>query len=325
MVDHAGPRERGQHGSDASPASPFRRFLPDIDHRTAGEILAHPEFSRMRRFYIVRTMARYDVANFPGKLQSAAYRVAAIASIVCRHAAYEAEDRATWPTLAHVKASVATFSLSSARQIDSFVARLVETGHVALERVPTDGRLRLLRPTERLLDWDRAVMEAYYESLQILYPEPGYGMALAQDPHFHLTQRRVSTRYFSQVAAFMHENTDLLPFHGMYQAVHMLMTIANLGADAAPAALRERDFAPLQERFGISRSHIRNTLAAAEKAGLLVRSGQSPWTVTLTPRGLAALDLFIANTLAGHDLAYRLAAADLGRPMEAPKRPTGIP
>lgn len=327
MVEPRGSRDQGNvdAGSRLPPApSLFRRFLPQIDHRTTGEVLQHPRFAEMRRHYIATTMAQYEFANFPGGWQSTIYRVAAIGAIVCLHAAYDSADRATWPTLARFKEAMATFGLSSARQIDDFVARLVETGYVVLERVATDGRLRLLKPTEQLLDWDRTGLAGYYEALRILYPDTGYDLPVARDREFQLTMRKASTSYFPQIAAFIREDTDLLPFLSMYQGVHILMHVIDLNLEPQSRPVRERDLAGLQRRFGISRSHIRNTLSTAEAAGLITVSGRSERLIAATPRGLAAIDRFIANTLASHDLGYRMAIAELGHaadPRDRPDRP----
>ncbi|WP_455987493.1 hypothetical protein [Methylorubrum extorquens] len=71
-------------------------------------------------------------------------------------------------------------------------------------RPAPDGRLRLLRPTDRLLAWGRAVLSSYYDVLQDLYPDPGYGLAVAPDPAFHLARRRVSIEVFGVIACFRH-------------------------------------------------------------------------------------------------------------------------
>lgn len=312
------PPEPGQVRS--AQAALFRRFLADVDHRTTGEILAHPGFAQMRRHFITDTMGCYETARFPGGCQSTAYRVAAVGVIICLYAAYDDAFRGTWPTVARLKQTIITFGLSSARQVDDFVARLVRTDHVVLERSEADGRLRLLKPTDKLLAWDSGVLVPYYDALHALYPEPGYDAI--RDPGFHLAQRRTAVRYFASLAGFMQENTDLLPFHNMYQGVHILMAMANLGAAEDASPVHEPDLGVLQEKFGISRSHIRNTLLAAQQAGLLTWNGRGRKVLALTPRGLTAIDRFIADTLSAHDLGYRLALADLGHPAAAPKRRT---
>ncbi|WP_286134608.1 hypothetical protein [Methylobacterium sp. Leaf123] len=300
----------------------FERFLPEIAHRTSGEILTHPDFARMRQRYVSRTMACYELATFPGGWQSAAYRVAALGAIVCLHAAEVPADRTTWPTLARLKDSVATLGLSSARQIDDLVARLVATDYIVLEQPAADGRLRLVRPTDRLLAWDRAVMSSYYDVLQELYPDPGYGLAVARDPAFHLAQRRGAVEMFDVVARFMAANRDLIPLLQMYQGFHVLMRVIQMREADAQAELRDSDFSDIVTRFGVSRSHIRNILATAEAGGLLAADGRGRKQLAPTPRGLAAVDRFIADTLASSDMTYRMALARLET---EPARPTDAP
>ncbi|MEG9502206.1 MAG: hypothetical protein MIN69_10175 [Methylorubrum extorquens] len=53
------------------------------------------------------------------------------------------------------------------------------------------------------------MLSSYYDVLQDLYPEPGYGLAVAPDPAFHLTHRGVSIEVFGVIARFMAANRDL--------------------------------------------------------------------------------------------------------------------
>jgi hypothetical protein len=294
-------------GGSASSRHAARYFIPEIGHRTTEEILGHPGYMRMRRHYIATTLANYDRSRFPGGLQSAAYRVAALGSIVCLHAAHDPAERATWPTLARFKQAVGVIGLSSPRQLDDLVAHLSATGHVVLERPAFDGRLRFLRPTEKLLAWDREVLCTYYDALEMLYPVPGYGPAIAREPDFHLAQRRAAVRMFDVIARFFAENDVLMPMHGMNNGVHALMLLADAKADDSEAPVRETDFRVLRTRFGMSRSHIRNIFVVAQAHGLITRSGMGRREIDITRAGLASLNRFIADTLASHDMTYRMA------------------
>ncbi|AWN38372.1 hypothetical protein DK427_23730 [Methylobacterium radiodurans] len=298
----------------------FERHMPDVDHRTAGEVLSHPAFATVRRSYVVGTLANYEITRFPGNIQAAAYRTAAIGVLVCLWSASDPADRATWPTVAHFKQLVSAFSLAGTRQIDDFIGRLVRTGDIVLDRVATDGRVRLLRPTDKLLAWDRQTLKSYYDVLQALYPEPGYGPAVACDLTFQRAHRKGALAVFPAIGKFLHRNVDLLPFHQMYQGGHILMVLTDLALADPGKPIRERDLIHLRDRFGVSRSHIRNILQAAETAGLLVRTEQARQGFVPTPRGLTAVDIFIANTLAAHDLTYRLAFHEMGRDVCAPLR-----
>jgi hypothetical protein len=299
-------QNQGEDGKAAEPDdSLFRRFIPEIDHRTTGEVLAHPGFARMRPVYIATTMAHYELTVLPGHWQSTAGRVAALGAIVCNDAVFDPADRATWPTLARFKQSVSAFGLTSPRQIDEIVARLVATGYLTMERSPADGRVRLLRPTAALLAWDREVLAAYYGALRLLYPETGYGLALTRDPAFQRAQRGASTTMFPVIGRFLAANTDLLPFHSMNNGVRVLLLLWEATHTAPTAPVREGDLAGLRPRFGFSRSHVRNVLAAGEEHGLVARAAGTG--LGLTPRGMTALDRFIADTLSSHDMTYRMA------------------
>lgn len=296
----------GQAGGEGAPdTSLFRRFLPEIDHRTTGAVLSHPGFAGIRPAYIAATTAHYEIAALPGHWQSTAGRVAALGALVCNDAVFDPADRATWPTLARFKQSVAVFGLTSPRQIDEIVARLAATGYLTLERPPEDGRVRWLRPTERLLAWDREVLASYYGVLRQLYPETGYGPAIARDPAFQRAQRAVAVTTFPVIGRFLAANADLLPFLSMNNGVRVLLMLCEANTADPMAPVRESDLAGLKPRFGFSRSHVRNVLTAAAEQGLVARA--HPGGFSLTPRGLTALDRFIADTLSSHDMTYRMA------------------
>ncbi|UHC17162.1 hypothetical protein LRS73_04415 [Methylobacterium currus] len=294
----------------------FRRFVPEVAHRTTGEVLDHPGFVGMRRRYVADTTAHYRVAVFPGGWQSTAYRAAALGSIICLHAAFDPGHRATWPTLTRLKQIFATLDQSSSRQIDDFVARLVETGYVVMERAEADGRLRLLYPTEPLLAWERAVRASYYGVLDALYPAPGYGFALVQDPGFQRAQSAASLTVFDVIGRVLAENRDMLPFHAMYHGTNVLMNLAVDHEGGQHKTVAGLD--ALREDYGVSRSHLRNVLMAAEAADLLEWAGPNRKAARLTPRGLAAVDRFIADTLSSHDLTYRMALMRMGVDPEQP-------
>lgn len=67
-------------------------------------------------------------------------------------------------------------------------------------------------------------------------------------------------------------------------------------------------FAP---EFGVSRSHIRNIVSAAEQRNFIARYGNKNQFIVLTPHWIDAFNKFIADSLSYSDLTYRLAQAAL--------------
>jgi DNA-binding FadR family transcriptional regulator len=65
-------------------------------------------------------------------------------------------------------------------------------------------------------------------------------------------------------------------------------------------------YSDLGGRFGVSRTHVRNLLEAAEKMGLVRLSKSSGPFVELLPPVLQAFDRLVADAMSGFDLCYQL-------------------
>lgn len=281
-------------------------------YRSVEEILAHPDFPAARRLFVAEHALVYEAGTFPAQIGADVGRVTTLAIIVCLYAAYDPADRETWPTLARLKDNVARFGFASPRLIDDFVARLNQTGYLEMERQPEDSRVRLLKPTERLLAWDRAWMAAHYAPLDLLYPKPGYGLPLRRDRAFQAAHAGAAPAAFDTIAAMMWVNLEIVYFLSATGALIILLAFFEMGGAEPDARIREADLAHLAPRFGVSRSHIRNILAMAQERGFVVRSGPRNAFLHLTPRWIAAFDRFIADSLVQSDLTYRLALRAMG-------------
>lgn len=287
-------------------------LLPD--HRSVEDILAHPDFPAARRSFVVEHARVYEAGTFPAQLGADVGRVTTLAIIVCLYAAYDPADRATWPTLNRLKDTVARFGFASPRLIDDFVARLAQTGYVEMERQPDDNRVRLLKPTERLLAWDREWMAAHYAPLDLLYPDPGYGAPMRRDTAFQAVHAGAALAAFDAIIAMTWSNLEIVFFLSATSALIILLSFYEMGGADPDSRIREADLAQLAPRFGVSRTHIRNILGVAQERGFVVRSGPRNSIVHLTPRWMTAFDRFIADSLAQSDLTYRLAQQASGAP-----------
>lgn len=283
-------------GSLHDPAAPL----------TAEAILAHPRFPEARRVFITEHKKVYEPEVFPGRFGADVGRVTTLAIIVCLYANYVRGDRETWPTLTKLKTTVARFGFASPRLIDTFVARLVQTGDLELRKQPDDSRMRLLCPTEKLLSWDREWMAAHYAPLDILYPEPGFPYARERDIAFQIAHAKCAIGAFDGIIAMIWSNMDLVFFMISTSALIILLSLLDRSAAEAEHQFREADLGDLATRFGVSRSHIRNILAAAEETGFLTRPVPRKPHYRLTPRLVAAFDRFIADSLVHSDVTYRL-------------------
>ncbi len=278
-----------------------------VEHAGAERILAQPDFTQARRVFVAEHIKVYEAGTFPAQFGADAGRVTTLAIIVCLHAGYDPQDRATWPTLNRLKETVARFGFASPRLIDSFVARLVQTGYLELRQQPQDNRVRLLAPTERLLAWDRAWIAAHYAALDVLYPDPGFGPARQHDVTFQAAHARAAIAAFDAIIAMMWSNLEMIFFLSSTSALIILLSFFEMGGSDPDSRIRESDLAGLAPRFAVSRSHVRNILLVAEQKRFLIRSGPRNGIIHLTPEWTAAFDRFIAGSMAQGDLTYRLA------------------
>jgi DNA-binding transcriptional regulator LsrR (DeoR family) len=66
-------------------------------------------------------------------------------------------------------------------------------------------------------------------------------------------------------------------------------------------------YAEIGARFGLSRTHVREVLLDAGRAGYVKLSGRGGQMVQLTPAVMQVFDRFIADSMSGLDLMFQIA------------------
>jgi len=281
-------------------------FVAAPDCHSPEEILAHHKFPLARERFIGAVLALYEGDAFLTRLTVEAARQVVFGVIVRLDAGCDPDDPATCPTLGLLKQQMAQFGLSSPRRIESLVALLVHNGF--LESIPSlrDRRQRLLRPTAKMLAADLDWLVVNYLPLQVMFPDPGYGGVMHRDPVFHRTLCRVAMSFFGQGAQILGGNPDIMVFLERDAGTLILFKLAEM-AGAANGGTVAFDYKEVGARFGVSRTHVQKIVQDAARAGLITATGRGNRFVTLTPRAWRALDRFIAESMSGNDLLFRIA------------------
>jgi hypothetical protein len=277
-------------------------------HHSPAAVLAHPRFPAARRLYVKNVLGLYENDPFMNRLLIETGRSIIFFNILALYAGYDPHDRATWPTVGLLKATVRPFGVSSARRIHDIVARLAETGYVQSILAPADRRARILAPTEKMLAHDLDWLAAFYAPLELVFPEPGYAPPLRRDSAYQKAHRKVSLTMTGYAISLMASNPAMLLFMNREAGTMILMKLVqdiDKGLDATP---RRSFFADVAESFGISRTHVRITLQHAQEAGLIRMTDQS---IALMPPIITAFERFVADTMAGHDFMFRAAMREL--------------
>ena len=275
-------------------------------HRSREEILAHPQFAAARNAMLDAMLGLYEHDPFLNRLLLEAGRNVVFTVLMCLHARSKAGDPATWPTLRLLKQEMTAFGLASPRRIVDLVARLIKTGYLEQVAVPRDRRVRILQPTHKMVAQDQDWLVSHYVPLQLLYPDPGYAPIMQRDRAFQQRHRLVAASLFPFAAQLLARNPLMVQFMvreaGMMILIKLLQLAGPGGESTAPIS-----YSDIGARFGVSRTQVRKLLEEAERQGLArLARGREP-AVQLTPALVEAFDRFVADTMAGHDLVYKLA------------------
>ena len=287
--------------------------MSDIDFtklppfHSSEEILVHPRFALARDEFVKAMLGLYEHKPFLNRLLLEASRAVLFSVVMCLHARYDEADRATWPTLRLVADAMAQHGLASASRVQDLVARLVKTGYLEQRAAPRDRRVRILVPTKKMIAQDQDFLVSHHVPLQVMFPDPGYALIMRRDPAFQLKQRLVSRDLFALGAKILASNPIMMLFQGRDAGVMILIKMIQLAGRRGEGKPLNISFSDLGDRFGVSRTHVRNLLEAAEEMDLVRLTKTRGQLIELKPAVLQAFDRLVADAMSGFDLCYQLA------------------
>jgi DNA-binding MarR family transcriptional regulator len=280
-------------------------------HHSPDEILAHPHFVLARTAFIEAVLNLYEGDAFLNRLLIEASRQIIFNMIVSLYFRYDEADRATWPTMHALKEQMRVFGLSSPRRIEDLVARLVHFGYLESHPTQRDRRVRILTPTARMLSLDQDWLITHYRPLQAMFPTPGYSQVIERDPVFQRAQRLVALGFSAHGSKIMAQNPAIMLFMNRDAGIVILIKLVQMHCKAGGNAAEGLSYTDIGARFGVSRTHVRLVLQDSEQAGLVALSGKGGRLVKLKPSILQAFDRFLADSMSGHDLLFRIALSQI--------------
>ncbi len=270
------------------------------------DILSHPRLAQARRAYLDSFIKVYDGDPLLIRLLIESGRFFVYYIVLLLETGFDPARRETWPTVSLLKKTMGAFGLgrASGRHIDELVARLCSIG--CLESRPAEGdrRVRLLTTGEKLRAHDRDWLVANYTPLAVLYPHHDYSLVLQRDPEFQVTHRRASIPFMALGAKLMAEIPDVMMYFdhaGGPVVISALLQAAMAQGEGSNAAMPYAEFA---DRFGVSRTHVRRLLVAAQDRGLVKLHARGGHRVEVLPRMWAVHDAGMARGMYLHDILY---------------------
>jgi hypothetical protein len=121
-------------------------------------------------------------------------------------------------------------------------------------------------------------------------------------------QRLAAMGFFAHGAQIMASNPATMLFLSRDAGVMVLTKLVQMTGSAGDDAADGLSYADIGARFGVSRTHVRELLQDAERAQLVALSGRGGRLVELKPAVWQAFDRFVAESMSGHDMLFKIAA-----------------
>ena len=268
-------------------------------------IVSHPRMPAARRLYLRQFLDLYGGNPFLGRLLLEQGRFFVHFITMHLYAGHDPARRETWCTVGALKQNLAAFGFASPRQVDHLIGRLQDAGFLSVQPAPADRRVRLLLPTEAMLEHDRRWLAVHHAPMTVLWPERDYERVMRGDPEFQLAHRRESARRMAaglQIMASVPETMLFFNHAGGHMVRSALLWAAmENGKDTSVAV----PYADLAARFGVSRTQVRVILRGAEALDLVRLVDRGGRRVEPLPKLWASYDEGLAGGFYMHELIYQ--------------------
>ena len=207
------------------------------------------------------------------------------------------DDPASGLAAARLKDLCVETGLCSAGRAAAVIALMHWADYLESAEPSADRRVRLLRPTTRMIEMHRERWRQHFRNAAPVLPDASIALAHMDDPKFFrnyvVTQTTQviggfrATEFAPDMSLFIERNAGLL----------ILLDVLRHGdADDTMPPSREVpvSLSAVAKQFHVSRSHVRQLLQDAEAAELLTRSGGLDMRVRVTPKLATGIRLFFA-------------------------------
>jgi hypothetical protein len=197
------------------------------------------------------------------------------------------------------------------------IALMRDAGDLVPAICQVDQRLRLLVPTEKLIESCRQYWEAIFRGMAIVIPGRSDAVAALRCEHTLAAFLQVFCGYYCAGMRMFDRAAGLGPFaqHKAAFAILLSLFVASEqdGTAGSPATVRI-SIAEFARRFGVSRPQVARALDEAAELSFVERSGPDDLQITVLPRLRSATQDFYVSAFLLCDY-YLQIALDQSRPL----------
>jgi len=303
-VGELGANEPCAGWSESLEQAEIERLLGGAPRLQLEDIVSHPRLPEARRVHLGHFLSLYGGDPFVVRLLIEAGRFLVYHVALILDAAQDPARRETWLTIGLLKRTLASYGVASSRHIDELVARLCAVGFMEQRPSEDDRRVRLLLPTDNMLAHDRDWLVAHFAPLAVCYPEQGYEPVMRRDAEFQTVYRRVCTPFVPLGIKLLLSLPDTMLFFSHAAGSPIIATLLQAAMTSPDYPHAAVSYAEVGDRFGVSRTHVRKLLVAAEHAGLVKLHARGGHRVEILQRLWSSYDRGLATGMYVHDMTY---------------------
>jgi hypothetical protein len=293
---------------------PLMRDGGELSTAAVAALCEHPRFPAAMRAMMtdnVRLFRGNRILNYVGYDRG---RLVIGILALYLHTTRRADDPGSGLTAQRLKSLCVEQDLCSPGRARAMLSLLRLFGYVAPAE-GSDGRYKLLAPTDLLIAFLRERWNAMFDAVAMIAPEGAAARAaLDRDDFLAAMARAVAEQFRSGVRA-LDRAPELEPFaeHNAGLMILSSLVVAGEADDTMPPSRPIKlSISELARRFSVSRAHVLRLLRAAEAEGLIKRTTGAQEAITLTPPLSRALRESVAMLFLFYARCARTALAEVG-------------
>jgi DNA-binding MarR family transcriptional regulator len=231
--------------------------------------------------------------------------------LVVLAAGEKADKPETWLTIARLNSFLPKLGIAPGRTIVDFITGLQEDGLLTTRRSPLDARVRILQPTEKMLEIDREWLQLFHAPLALLYPDDDYQGAMMRDPAYQRAYRIASLTTLELAERIVGGNPPADYFIRESVGTRVLMALMQEVRGAPDGRTGPGFYTRAATLTGVSRTHVRNVLQGAIERGWIRTSDPPGLYVEVMDELRGSVERWVAESTAGVDIVHGMALAIL--------------
>lgn len=298
---------------------------PGASSETIAELRRHPQFAKAMLRAARSAVELYQGSRITNLITNDRGRfLLAIAPLHLHHMRHE-DDPSSGFTASRLKQFAREQAICSAGRAAAMLAMMRWAGMISRASATSDRRVRLLQPTDKLLDMHRVRWRQQLQAASIVLPDLAEAAEQCDTDTFVYAFGSAQTRQYVSGFRFM----DMVPELDLFvdRSAGLLVLSSLLLSDASDGGVSRSGLtvssSALARRFHVSRTHVVKMLRDAASRRLIMRDERSS-KLSLTPELREASERFFAGVFLYNSSAAQSAMTEVRDGMRPGEVPTGL-